>query len=172
MALLSYILLAISTVGACLAGAKVPMLTGPFLVSVAVMVASVIMMRLAFRAKIARNISADNGESFDFIVATKTVLESLRALEANERVGCSEIHAELDKIVDGPLFEFAEARHNLLAIHGFGGFARIVGEFSRGERAVNRAWSAAVDGYLQESRVYVTRAREIFTDLAGEFDKL
>jgi hypothetical protein len=74
--------------------------------------------------------------------------------------------------VDGPLFDFAAARHNLLALYGFGGFARIVGEFSRGERAVNRAWSAAVDGYSQESRDYVAHSREIFAGLAGELDKL
>lgn len=172
MAMLSYILLALATVGACLSAARIPVMTGPFALSVAGMVAGVVLMRRAYRARLAREISEDSGETFDFVAVARMVLNALSSLEERPEAGCEEIHVELDKLVDGPLFDFAMARNKLLAMHGFGGFARIVGEFSRGERAVNRAWSAAVDGYPQEARDYVTRAGEIFTGLVGELEKL
>jgi len=143
-------------------------MTEAFAACVIAMAAAVVLMRRAYKVELSRKVSQENGGTFDFNMAVKTLLDVLGDLEKRNESSCREIHAELDRLVDGPLFDFAEARHNLLAMYGFGGFARIVGEFSRGERAVNRAWSAAVDGYPDEARDYVTRAREIFTGLAGE----
>lgn len=172
MAIFSYILLSLATVGACLSAARIPVMTGPLAASVLVMVAAVLLMRHGHRRKLAREVSGDGGGTFDFVGSASKVLDTLGRLYESPEAACEEIHAELDRLVDGPLFEFAEAREGLLARHGFGGFARVVGEFSRGERAVNRAWSAAVDGYPNEARDSVARAREIFAALVGELEKL
>jgi hypothetical protein len=173
MAMFSYILLTLSTVAACLFAARIPVMTAPLVVSVAAMAAAVVMMRRGYKAKLAREVTSESGRSvFDFSASIKDLLNTLESLESDQQAGCEDFHRELDKLVDGALFDFAEARESLLALHGFGKFARVVGEFSRGERAVNRAWSAAVDGYPHEARASVTRAREIFVELADDLNRL
>ena len=36
--------------------------------------------------------------------------------------------------------------------------------FAAGERYLNRVWSASADGYVDEAREYIERAREQFVD--------
>jgi hypothetical protein len=173
MAMFSYILLTLATVAACLFAARIPVMTAPLVVSAAVMIAAVVMMRRGYKAKLAREVASASGRGvFDFSASIKDVLNTLERLESDQQAGCEDFHRELDRLVDGALFDFAEAREGLLAMHGFGEFARVVGEFSRGERAVNRAWSASVDGYPHEARASVGRAREIFDGLIKELDEL
>ncbi len=173
MALFSYILLALSTVAACLFAARLPVMTAPLAASVLVMAVAVVLMRRGYRARLAREMAGGHGRGiFDFTASARGVLQTLERLESDQHSGCEQIHQALDKLVDGALFDFAEAREGLLALHGFGGFAKVVGEFSRGERAVNRGWSAAVDGYPHEARASVTRAREIFAGLVDELERL
>ncbi len=173
MAMFSYILLTLSTVAACLFAARIPVMTAPLAASVLVMAVAVLLMRRGYKARLAREMASESGRGiFDFAASARGVLQTLERLESDEQAGCGQIHRELDRLVDGALFDFAEAREGLLALHGFGGFARVVGEFSRGERAVNRGWSAAVDGYPCEARASVARAREIFAGLVDELERL
>jgi hypothetical protein len=172
LALLSYVLLALSTVAASLFAARIPIMAGPFVASVVVMVASVVMMRVAVRARIAREVQDNDDGAFDFLASVRLVLRMLAELDESGEADCEVIHRRLDGLVDGPLFDFEEARSGLLALHGFAPYARVVSEFTRGERAVNRSWSAAVDGYPDEARASLGRAREIFTDLVGELERL
>ncbi len=173
MTMFSYILLALSTVAACVCAARIPVMTAPLVASVVAMSVAVVLMRRGYKARLAREVASKSGRGvFDFAASIKGVLQTLERLESDQQAGCEQFHLVLDKLVDGALFDFAEAREGLLALHGFGGYARVVGEFSRGERAVNRGWSAAVDGYPQEARDSVGRAREIFTGLADELAKL
>ncbi len=173
MAMFSYILLTLSTVAACLFAARIPVMTAPLVASVAAMAAAVLLMRRGYKAKLAREMASESGRGvFDFAASARGVLNTLGELEQDEQADCERIHTALDKLVDGALFDFAEAREGLLAMYGFGQFAKVVGEFSRGERAVNRAWSASVDGYPHEARASVARASEIFAGLVEELDKL
>lgn len=173
MAMFSYILLTLATVAACLFAARIPVMTTPLVASVTAMAVAVMLMRRGYRARLAREVASGSGrEVFDFAASARGVLQTLERLESDEQAGCEEIQRVLDRLVDGALFDFAETREGLLALYGFGEFARVVGEFSRGERAVNRGWSAAVDGYPGEARASIARAREIFAGLADELDRL
>ena len=59
-----------------------------------------------------------------------------------------------------------QARDSLLAAFGFASYARVIAEFTRGERAASRAWSAAVDGYLDEAIKSLELAREVFAGVS------
>ena len=172
MALLSYILLALSTVAASMFAARIPIMTGPFVASVVVMAAAVVMMRLSFRAKLAREVQDTSSGAFDFLNCLRRVLHVLDKLDKSGTGDCDEIHRELDGLVDGPLFDFAEARDGLLALYGFGPYARVISEFTHSEGMVNRAWSASVDGYPGEARASVARARELFAALIEVMENL
>ena len=63
-----------------------------------------------------------------------------------------EIRAALDPLFDQYGQPFVEGRNALTASYGGGVFAQIMGPFASAERRLNRSWSAAVDGYMEESR--------------------
>ena len=58
----------------------------------------------------------------------------------------------------------------LLAIGSLGlaGYARMMERFASGERAINRAWSAAADGFTSELESDLARAEEALADAAGK----
>lgn len=56
------------------------------------------------------------------------------------------------------LREFAEGRDSITAEFGLQVFAEVMTEFASGERAINRAWSASADGYIEEAATCVQRA--------------
>jgi hypothetical protein len=66
--------------------------------------------------------------------------------------------AQLDAIVERlgdaqktHLADFVDARPRLIAKLGMSGYAELMDRFAAAERQINRAWSAAADGYLAES---------------------
>ncbi|MCD6523960.1 MAG: cell division protein, partial [Thermococcus sp.] len=64
-----------------------------------------------------------------------------------------EVVRELTKVLE-ELEEFAE-KAQPLRIEGLMTYGNIMSIFSRGERALNRAWSAFADGYEEEGRKYL-----------------
>ncbi len=59
-------------------------------------------------------------------------------------------------------------------IHVFGiqNYADVMSNFAAGERYINRVWSASTDGYVDEVRMYLERARAQFTEGNQHFDVL
>jgi hypothetical protein len=168
--LTSYVLLALSTIAASMFAARTPVMTRPFAASLVVMAVSVVLMRRAYRKGIAAADTA--GGAYDFSGGLREANGVLDRLAAMPDPDCAAIHRELDRVIDGPLFDFIQASRQLQARFGFGPYARVIGEFSRGERAVNRAWSAAVDGYPGEAHEWLGRARDIFADLQKSVNEL
>lgn len=62
------------------------------------------------------------------------------------------IQEKIEDIQLNNLVPFAEARHQFQHDYGVVNFADFFSDFATGERNVNRAWSALVDGYLDETR--------------------
>jgi hypothetical protein len=58
-----------------------------------------------------------------------------------------------------PFADFADARNALIQRFGLQTFADVMTDFSSAERFINRAWSAAADGYMQEVRSCVQIAQ-------------
>jgi hypothetical protein len=85
--------------------------------------------------------------------------ELSRELDAG-RAG--EIHTRIDRLFRAELDAFAESRGAIARLHGLAAYAEVMNEFAAGERYLNRAWSASVDGYLEEAREYVGRAAHQF----------
>lgn len=71
-----------------------------------------------------------------------------------------EILRRLEAIQATHMAQFVDARPELLGRYGVGGFARLMDSFGAAERGLNRAWSAAADRALAESRSSLERAHE------------
>lgn len=135
---------------------------GQYLISAAIGVAGIILLR---RDKATRNAQS---------AASETGLESVRRelAAAAERVSelksnledftCEEVLAFIDDKCVTHLAEFADGR--MVLAHRFGSsvYATIMTEFASGERYLNRAWSAAADGYVDEVEACVDHAHTFF----------
>jgi len=69
------------------------------------------------------------------------------------------IHERIDAELMADIHDFVEARESMIPRLGMQSYADIMSPFANGERLLNRAWSASVDGYVDEVRTCVTAAR-------------
>ena len=79
------------------------------------------------------------------------IRERLAQMQANrDSIDVYTMHGKIDAELAEELDRFANARESM--IHGFGmmPYADIMDHFARGERMINRAWSASADGYIDE----------------------
>lgn len=73
-----------------------------------------------------------------------------------------DVHPRIDALFRGDLEAFAAMRATIAHLHGLHAYAAVMNEFAAGERYLNRAWSASVDGYVDEVNEYLARARHQF----------
>lgn len=59
-----------------------------------------------------------------------------------------------------PLADFADARQALVKRFGLNVYAEVMTEFASAERYINRSWSAAADGYVDEVAKSLERAQQ------------
>jgi hypothetical protein len=71
------------------------------------------------------------------------------------------VHYIDDRLMDD-LRDFADSRESIIPKEGLQDYADIMTQFAAGERAVNRAWSAAADGYVDEVALCLERAESFF----------
>jgi len=106
----------------------------------------------------------------------RRLVERLQALNRErEKIFVYDVHGRIDRDLAGDLAAFAEARESM--IHGIGlqEYASVMDHFARGERAVNRSWSASADGYVDEVWTYLELAeasmREADRILSGHLSR-
>ncbi len=142
----------------------------PYALSTAVGFAGVVALR-AVKTK-ERNASAASAEGLD------TVLGHLRI--AHERVAdlkaelddltCEEVVEYIDLECSPALTDFADAREVISNRLGMAVYAAVMTEFASGERYVNRAWSAAADGYVDEVAKSVGYATDFLAAALAKID--
>ena len=79
---------------------------------------------------------------------------------------------EIDHLFRDDLNNFAEARESMIHVFGIQNYADVMSNFAAGERYINRVWSASTDGYVDEVREYLERARRQFTEGYRHFTEL
>jgi hypothetical protein len=129
-------------------------------VSVVVGVVGVILLRGSSRAvtESSHRVEAEYSVLTDRLAILLAKVGELRA-----EIGSlppSKIVAFIDAELAEPFSDFADARNALVQRFGLQAFADVMTQFASGERFVNRAWSAAADGYRDESSVSLERAQQ------------
>ena len=86
---------------------------------------------------------------------------AIREVEALAKVSSStapsKIAARIDEEIADELRIFADGRDSIAREYGLETFAEVMTEFAAGERAINRAWSASADGYVEEAANCIQR---------------
>jgi hypothetical protein len=106
--------------------------------------------------------------------------DSLRNICRNLEAVCArgddlpvyEARFEIDRLFREDLSRFAEARESMIHVFGMQNYADVMSNFAAGERYINRVWSASTDGYVDEVRMFLERAREQFNEAQQHFDEL
>jgi hypothetical protein len=107
----------------------------------------------------------------------RRLIERLESMNRDrETIFVYDVHGRIDRDLLEDLATFAEARESM--IHGIGlqEYASVMDHFARGERAVNRSWSASADGYVDEVWTYLGLAesymREADRILSGHMSRI
>jgi hypothetical protein len=101
------------------------------------------------------------------------ILAGLEALcERGEDLPVYEARFEIDRLFREDLNNFAEARESMIHVFGIQNYADVMSNFAAGERYINRVWSASTDGYVDEVRMYLERARNQFREGQNHFIEL
>lgn len=69
-----------------------------------------------------------------------------------------ELCHRIDKRCMDDINDFAEAREAFIHRFGLAKYAELMDNFALGERALNRAWCASADGYIDELHICLNRA--------------
>jgi hypothetical protein len=103
----------------------------------------------------------------------KNILDNLEMLHARgDDLPVYEARYEIDRLFREDLNNFAEARESMIHVFGIQNYADVMSNFAAGERYINRVWSASTDGYVDEVRAYLERARDQFIEGFRHFSEL
>ena len=103
--------------------------------------------------------------SHDEIVSILSDLAARQAQEEPPPGGAISVYAlpeAIDESLRDPITNFVNAREAIARVHGTQSYADVMGEFAAGERYVNRVWSAAAEGYVDEASEYLRRSLNQF----------
>ena len=121
-------------------------------VSMAIGVVGVVVLRISSKAA-AQHAGRVDGE-FEILVNSLATLQKNIA-DLSRKQDTTELHETvtfIDRQCAEPFSDFADSRNALIQRFGLQGFAEVMTQFSSAERFVNRAWSAAADGYRNETK--------------------
>ncbi len=85
-------------------------------------------------------------------------------------VSIDNLRDEIDTRLRDDLRRFADARESMIHLFSLQTYADIMSNFATGERYVNRVWSASADGYDNEARTYLGKARTQFTEASQQLE--
>lgn len=94
------------------------------------------------------------------IAALSQSVQLLNSIKAD--VSVYDIHDLIDDKTLEDIELFVNARESLAHAFGLQAYADLMSHFAAGERALNRAWSASTDGYIDEVHSSLERACDEF----------
>lgn len=128
-------------------------------IAMGVGVVGVVLLR---RAK--RDDHADDAKTDAEYSVIQQSLASLSAAVATLCQKSRQVPADVLRFIDAecaePLSDFAESRQALAKRFGMTVYADVMTEFASAERYINRTWSAAADGYIDEVNKSINRANQ------------
>ena len=128
--------------------------------SMAVGMVGVVLLRASVKAEIQHTVRVE-GE-FETLTSSLGILRSnVAELRGNlDEIKPHDIVSYIDDNCVAHFGDFADARNALVQRFGLQRFADVMTQFASAERFVNRAWSAAADGYINEASKSLQRAED------------
>ncbi len=102
----------------------------------------------------------------------EVVRELARLDEGKESIDVYDLPEKIDRAFRQSITDFADARESIIYVHGMQSYADVMSHFAAGERYLNRVWSCAADGYIDEAHAYITRSHEQFAEALSKLESL
>lgn len=94
-----------------------------------------------------------------------TIVKNLAALDDDKAsMDVYDLPDHIDVTFRQDIFTFVEARESIAHVHGMQSYADVMSHFAAAERYLNRVWSCAADGYIDEAHTYIGRSHEQFAE--------
>lgn len=77
----------------------------------------------------------------------------------------------IDSQFELPISRFVEAREAIAHRYGVDAYAAVMSEFATAERYLNRVWSCAAEGYVDEASAYLVNSSERFMAAQGALEQ-
>lgn len=140
-----------------------------FLLAVFGLVGGAVLLKTDTRRRRAGSIAAVSSgvspeQALTSIIQTIDRIKADLGLAGDRGVRLSMISDRLGEAQKLHVDAFVNTRDALIARLGLSGYAAVMDRFSSGERQINRAWSAAVDGVESEAVACLGRGRELIND--------
>jgi hypothetical protein len=112
--------------------------------------------------------------NIDVIASSLAELAEKSQALADEKEGLYvyDVHGRIDQIFPDPIDRFVNARESMIHAYSMQQYADLMNHFAAGERSINRVWSASVDGYIDEVKLYLDKAADHFTNAHDLFKNL
>ena len=92
------------------------------------------------------------------------IVDNLSSLDVDkESLDVYDLPRRLDHTFRADILAFADARESIAHSCGVQAYADVMSHFAAGERYLNRVWSCAADGYVDEAHEFVTHSHDQFT---------
>ena len=131
--------------------------------ALAVAIVGVVLLRVTAEQSETQGDKVQN--NFDVVVGSidRLVANVAAILKKLDKLKPEEIRDQIDETCAEDLRDFADARSSMIRKQDLTFYAEVMTQFASGERFVNRAWSAATDGYVHEAQKSLERAGRHFT---------
>lgn len=102
---------------------------------------------------------ADDSDGSNPLVLLRGLVPQLHELSGEfSQLNATQVADRVEHLLEHTVLPFAEGRHKIISWMGMSAGADLLVTAAFGERMLNRAWSAAADGHLEESRNSLTEA--------------
>jgi len=122
---------------------------------------------LLFKSKSDDGKKSDSSETSlaETKVTYDRLIENIRTLAKDtQTIPPSHIVSRIDDQLADDFRIIADGRDNIAREYGLDVFADVMTQFAAGERAINRAWSAAADGYIDEAANCIDRSLQLLEE--------
>ncbi len=106
---------------------------------------------------------AEDGDGSNPLTLLRGLVPQLQELSSDfAQLSETQITDRVEHLLEHTVLPFSEGRHKVISWMGMGAGADLLVTAAFGERMLNRVWSAAADGHLEEARNSLTEAVSAF----------
>jgi len=164
MTKIGYILITLGFLAAALATVtdELQVLWQYFGIGIAAGIVGIVLVRRSQRqAAMHEDVLTANIQTLE--VSLKEIVEKLNQL--NQDIDTIDLHKlpeRIDELLLEPINAFVNSRASIGHVYGLQSYPDVMHEFANGERYLNRVWSSAADGYIDEAHEYLQRSEQQF----------
>ncbi len=143
-----------------------------FIPAVVIGIIGIVMVRL-YDYKHNRSEEKLEGHLSDIESSLASIVNNINALcDENDTLDTYQAHKRIDELFSQDIITFVDARTAIAQVYGLQEYADIMSYFASAERAINRAWSASTDGYADEVKSSIEKAKEHFNIVLNKINQL